>query len=317
MSIYEVKILNAQENDKIVYYDYLQYKRGAGWWTGLINDDWHRPYKIKRAKYNASFLNNLPDYYFLGIPIKELLKSVMSNGRCHACAIALSLCFKEFEIYTCNLRNYAAHYNERSSNKIDEYEHTFLVINNDDIKTVIDTSFGFITDIDTYNDIFSLDDVRVISSNILKNTEIYKFIEDRKNIVGPSSESESKEDEEYQKYSDDINKYMDMCKTYKNNKDEHLQDFFNRCLYRTSNSYYIWRWRYTLEFKHGNSKAVYPTTDMFSLIDDEFDENLYSLNEKTVEKNNRILESYHKPKEQTKNNFIKSKILRLVKKIKY
>ena len=82
----------------------------------------------------------------------------------------------------------------------------------------------------------------------------------------------SKEDEEYQKYSDDINKYFDMCKTYKNNQDEHLQDFFNRCLYRTSNSYCIWYWRTDLQFKYGNSRFIYPTTDMFSLIDDEFDD---------------------------------------------
>lgn len=314
MSLYEVKKLNAQENDKIIYYDYLRYKRGAGWWTGLIKDDWHRPNEIKKAKYNASFLNNLPDYYFLGIKIKELLKSSMSNGKCHACAIALSLWFKKFEIYTCNLRNYTAHYNEKNSNKIDEFEHTFLVINIDDIKTVIDTSFGFITDIDTYNDIFSIDNVRVISSDTLKSTEIYKFIENRKNLAGPTSESESKEDEEYQRYIDDIYEYMDMCKDYKNNQNKHLQDFFNRCLYRTSNSYCIQRWRCTLEFKHGNARFIYPTIDMFSLIDDEFDENLYSTYAKTIEKNNRVLESYHKTKEQTKNSFIKSKILRLAKK---
>lgn len=315
MSIYEVKKLNAQENDKIVYYDYLMYKRGAGWWTGLINDDWHRPYEIQRAKYNASFLNNLPDYYFLGIPIKELLKSEMSKGRCHACAIALSLCFKEFEIYTCNLRNYTAHYNEKSPNKIDEYEHTFLVINNDDIKTVIDTSFGFITDINTYDDIFSIDDVRIISSDTIKNTDIYKFIEERKNIEGPTPESEARDDKEYQKYSEEVHKYMNMCKSYKNNQDEHLQDFFNRCLYRTSNSSCIWKWRCTLEFKYGNSGFIYPTNDMFSLRDDEFDENLYSPYEETTEKNNRVLESYHKPKEETKTNFIKSKILRLASRI--
>ena len=107
-----------------------------------------------------------------------------------------------------------------------------------------------------------------------------------------------------------------MCKTYKNNQDEHLQDFFNRCLYRTSNSYCIWDWRTDLQFKYGNSRFIYPTTDMFSLIDDEFDDILYSSDEEKKKKNNRILESYHKPKEQTETNFIKNKILRLVKKLK-
>ena len=51
------------------------------------------------------------------------------------------------------------------------------------------------------------------------------------------------------------------------------------------------------------------------VTDDEFDENLYSPYEETIKENNRVLESYHKPKEQTKTNYIKSKILRLASKI--
>ena len=43
------------------------------------------------------------------------------------------------------------------------------------------------------------------------------------------------------------------------------------------------------------------------LPQDEIDE--------TIKENNRVLESYHKPKEQTKTNYIKSKILRLASKI--
>lgn len=61
----------AKENEKVVYYDYINYKRAAGWWTGLINDDWHRPTTIQKAKYNGEFLHNLSDYYFLGFPIKK------------------------------------------------------------------------------------------------------------------------------------------------------------------------------------------------------------------------------------------------------
>ena len=107
----------ALECEKIVYYDYLNYKRAAGWWTGLINDDWNRPSVIQKAKYNGEFLHNLPYYYFLGFPIKELLKVSYANGHCHACAVALSLYFDDFEIITCNLQNYASHYNIKSEKK--------------------------------------------------------------------------------------------------------------------------------------------------------------------------------------------------------
>ena len=50
-SLYEIRLKHAQDKDKIVYYDYLMYKRGAGWWTGLINSDWRRPCKIKFTRF--------------------------------------------------------------------------------------------------------------------------------------------------------------------------------------------------------------------------------------------------------------------------
>ena len=53
----------AQENDKVVYYDYISYKRDADLWTGLRNDDWNMITIIQKAKYNGEFLNNLPNYY--------------------------------------------------------------------------------------------------------------------------------------------------------------------------------------------------------------------------------------------------------------
>lgn len=60
---FERKLELAQENDKVVYYDYISYKRDAGWWTGLRNDDWNMITIIQKAKYNGEFLNNLPNYY--------------------------------------------------------------------------------------------------------------------------------------------------------------------------------------------------------------------------------------------------------------
>ena len=72
MSTYRERMIQAQNEEKIIYYDYLGYKEGAGWYRGMA-DDWHRPEKIIKSKYNSGFLLGLPNYYFLGFPIKELL----------------------------------------------------------------------------------------------------------------------------------------------------------------------------------------------------------------------------------------------------
>lgn len=102
--------------------------------SGLIKDYWHRPTEIDRVKYSASFLQNLPNYYFLGFHIKDLLKTSYSSGNCHACAIALSLCFYDFEIITCNLSNFAEHITIKSENslsgsrKLDDFEHMLMVL---------------------------------------------------------------------------------------------------------------------------------------------------------------------------------------------
>lgn len=306
MTFYEKKIKEAQDADKIVYYDYLAYKRAAGWWTGLINDDWHRPQEIKRAKYHADFLQNLPNWYFLGFPIKELLKSCYSAGYCHSCAIALSLCFYDFEIITCNLKTYADHYSEKSNEKVNDFEHTFIVININDRKMVIDTTWGMITDFNTYNGIFKINKVRKITSSEIKKTKIYKFIEARKNIPGPSYESEIKDTEEYEKYRSELHEYMNMCKHYINIKNLHLQDFMNRCLFRTSNSTCLWNWRCSLEYKSIlDFRIEYPKTDMLSIECDEFDMIIDSRCQDTKEINSRILENYHKDRE---NNSLKSSL---------
>ena len=317
MTYYEKHLIDAQNQDKVVYYDYLLYKRAAGWWTGLINDDWNRPTKIEKARYNAEFLQNIPNYYFLRVPIRELIKSDSSGGYCHACAVALSLCFKDFEIMTCNLKSYNDYYHTKVKSLDKEFEHTVLVVDIEGKKTVIDTTWGFITDLETYKDIFCINNVRIISSDEIKNTEIYKFIESRKLIKCPSYDEYIRDTEDYQKYSKEIHKYMDMCKNYKNNNNAHLRDFFNRCLYKTSNSSCVWNWRSDLHFKTCNRRFIYPENNMYSLVDDEKDENLYSEYKDTIERNRRVLENYHKeieePKPQSKLNALKNKVLKLTR----
>lgn len=74
MTLCEERMKEVKDNDKVVFYDYLLYKRESGWLAGIFNDDWYRPKKIQIANYNGSFFRNLPEYYFLGFSIKELLK---------------------------------------------------------------------------------------------------------------------------------------------------------------------------------------------------------------------------------------------------
>lgn len=307
----------AQNNEKVVYYDYLSYKRAAGWWTGLVNDDWHRPTIIKKAKYNAEFLQKLPQYYFLGFPIKELLKSTYADGYCHACAVALSLYFKDFKIITCNLQTYANHYTIKSGIKIEEYEHTFLLIDLDGIKTVIDTTFGFITDFETYTNIFNPKNIRIITSEQLEKVKPYQYIKSLKEYMGSSLgfneiyDEEKKEwylTEEEQKYQNIIQKYMDMCRNYNNDQNFHLTDFINRCLFKTSNSQCHWHWKNHLQCKEiGNTKYEYPQINLSSLKDDEFDENLYSTYKDTIATNERILSNYHNQENSKDNNQVHEK----------
>lgn len=313
-TLYEKKFEHARENDKIIFFDYLSYKRAVGWWTGIANDDWNRPYTIKRAKYCANFLKNLPEYYFLGFPIKELLKSCYSEGYCHACAIALSLYFSNFEIVTANLVNYRDYYNQNANKKIDEFEHTFLVVDLEGKRAVIDTTWGIITDYHTYQYIFNMNKIRKISSKKLKNTTIYQYIKQRKHDVGPSYESELHKDESYQKYTLMVHEYMNMCKNYSSSNNKHLVDFINRCLYRTSNITCLDEWRMSHHFKSIIDYQIqYPTTNLFSLTDDESDLTLDSPYQNTREKNAKMLERYHSEKIVQTTRF-KQKIIEFVKK---
>lgn len=315
MTLYEERMKEVKDNNKVVFYDYLLYKRESGWFTGIFNDDWHRPEKIQNANYNGSFLKNLPEYYFLGFPIKELLKSCYSNGMCHACCVALSLYFDSFEIITCNLNNYTKHYNEKTDTKKGDFEHSILLTKIDGKEIIIDTTWGMITDYETYKYIFDIDKVRKISSKELKNTEVYKYIENRKYNNGPSRESELQEDLEYQKYINELDEYMNMCKNYSNTNNYVLQDFINRCLLKTSNSFYLWDRRSSFQTKVMIDYQIeYPDYDMNSIKCDEFDFVLDSPYENTKKRNEEVLNNYHKVivNEEKSNKGFKNKVLRLL-----
>lgn len=299
-TLYEERMKRANDKDKILFYDYLCYKRTVGWRSGLVGFDWNRPSKINKAKYCSSFLNNLPNYYFLGFPIKELLKSSYSKGLCHACSVALSLCFDDFEIVTCNLANYVDYCNHKYGNYLDEFEHSFIVVNLDGVKTVIDTTWGIITDYEVYKYIFNINNVRIISSNELKNTDVYKLISDKKHYVGPSFLNILHKDNFYDDYALMFEEYLNLCKNYTNSDNAHLQDFINRCLYSTSCESCFNKLRYSESYE---DKVQYPNHDLYSIDDDETDFILDSPFEKTRKNNDIVLKNYH-------NGFSLKKILK-------
>lgn len=111
-----------------------------------------------------------------------------------------------------------------------------------------------------------------------------------------------------------IQEYMDMCKNYSNSNNKHLQDFMNRCLYRTSNSACLDDWRMSQHFKSIiDFQIQYPNADLFSLTDDEFDFILESSYKDTKETNSKVLENYHKEDIPQKIGFIQ-KALKFVRK---
>ena len=301
MTIFEEQMLKAQEEDKIIFYDYLRYKKAAGWKTRFDDNDWVRPEEIKKAKYDCNFLRNLPNYYFIGFPIKELIKTGYSNGKCSACAIALSLCFDSFEIVTCNLKNYVDYHNAYSKNKTKDFEHTILLVELDDKKVVIDTTFGFITDIKTYNNIFKMENISILFSDEIKNAEVYKHIEIRK--------------QQEIKNIDEIIEYEKLCKEYKNDYNKRLEGFINIDLLNNSNKETLEKWNRLLHSKLNNLQLPYPNKNLHSIEDEEFDcilDNKSSY-EETRRRNKKVLENYHKVQEEKQENKIKTLIKRIFK----
>lgn len=59
-----------------------------------------------------------------------------------------------------------------------------MLINLDGKKTVIDTTFGFITDYDTYKIIFDPNKIRIITSKQLEKVQPYQYIKSLKNYTG-------------------------------------------------------------------------------------------------------------------------------------
>lgn len=304
------KLLDAQNKDKIIYYDYIAYKRAAGWLSGIYEDDWYRPLNIKRAKYFAEFINKLPECYFMGNDVKDLIKTMHSKNISSISSLALSLCFDEFEICTCNLKM-------SMESIVNEYLHTYLVLKIDEKKYVVDTEYGLITDENTYKDVFGIEDEIHISSNEFKKTNIYKYLIENSYKKAPSYEDEINETNEYFLYKNKNDSFIKMCKEFKSSSNIKLNKFINNILYNSLKTEFITNIRSNIYLNFGNSKVEYPKNNMISIIDDEIDNTLYGRTTDAIANNEKVLNNYHKydTKDNKYFNNINLKLSNIVKRI--
>lgn len=212
MSKYEDVLNRLNNENKIIYYDpsnFLHYN------LSLSKEDKDKLLKKIDALYTSSFIDNLPDYKIFGTKIKDLIKFSFSNGNCHFCSFILSLCFDDFEIETANLYNYAKHHNNDplKDEYWEDFIHSFLIVKYNDEKYVIDTTFGFITKYKDYKELFDLRDEHVYSSELVRSTLLYKYLDFYKNSDDKLNKSE-------------LYQYLSLCEEY-HGDDKKFQYFIN------------------------------------------------------------------------------------------
>lgn len=290
MSLMDQELSNAQNNDQVWFFDYVSYKYAVGWKRGLIRSEWFKPKRPRKAFYFADFRNNLPNYYFLGFKIKHLIKFCYINGCCYAGAVALSLCFDNFKICTAKLKNVE----EVWSRWKGEY-HGFLILEKDGVEYVVDTTFGFICSFDVYKRIFAPYEIQQFSSNEIKASEPYKFLEKYKSDASAWKFFCSKKDKQdgYKAYNllfypekddqnihfvDKVEEFSRLCNEYVNVENPMLQEFFNNKLYKVSTLRWIQSWFKTKIDESDPTYAGvltsgihYPEVNLNSILDDEKD----------------------------------------------
>jgi len=209
----------------------------------------------KPEVFDKDFITTLPDYRFLGIPIKRLIQNDCSNGYCYSIVLALSLCFDNFQIVTANLDNYAQYYRNHGHNT--DYKHCFLLLPND---IVIDTTFGITCLLGTYRKIFSPSNLRYISSDELKDREIYQYIQSLKNttydeIFPQFSNKKLAEAMDTDEYWDFFLDWQNKNLEYKNPTNQHMEDYFTKHISRTSNPHCLWNWMTSIQY-HPSLKTL-------------------------------------------------------------
>ena len=187
-----------------------------------------------KSKYDPDFISNLPDYYFLGLPIKEIIKSNCSNKLCHFLSLALGLCFDDFELVVSNQKNYLETYNKVYNKNIIEFEHTYIIVSIDGTKKVIDIPRGIIMDVDAYYDVFGIEEKYKYTKQDFINEEPVKLILDHINDISPKLMEGDKDENKIRDYKLFIEKYIELCENYSNVQEFKLAYFIKRCLLATS-----------------------------------------------------------------------------------
>ena len=217
MTVCEEKYKTACMNNKITFFDYDTFvKEGS------------------KSIYDSNFISNLPDLYFLGLPIKEIIKSDYSNGLCHFLSLALGLCFDDFELVISNQRNYLEIYNKINNTSEVEFEHTYIIVNINGIKKVIDIPRGIIMDFHTYYDVFGIKEKYKITKDELLSVPAVKLMYEHKNEISPKIVDDNKDVDKIKKYTLFIKEYLELCEKYTNPYEFKLEYFIKRCLPSTS-----------------------------------------------------------------------------------
>ena len=185
------------------------------------------------SKYDPSFLRNLPCLYFLGLPIKEIIKSDYSNTLCHALSLAIGMCFDEYEVVTANLKNYNEYRNIKLDENSPEFNHSFTVVKLNGKKKVIDPVIGITTEEETYNDIYGVQIKFRLNKKALENVPSIKYIAVNLNNICPMLD-EHGTPEEIKAYRENLRTYNAMCLDYENPNDYSLEYFVKRCLSATT-----------------------------------------------------------------------------------
>lgn len=309
MEYFEDKLEYLKQNDLFIYYDYFAYKCSAGWHTGIgPNDDWHRPTKIKYSRFDATLFNLLPDYTFFGYPIKEYIKTLNSRSECHICILALSLCFDSFKIInadyhnTHRVKNYENKWINDKIHTVETYKeveekgkHSALLVNLNGREVVIDTSYGAITDYESYKWLLNLKNINIFESDVVKQTAFYQFMKGNIHLSVPSSSSELSEDEEYLAYKKQILEFQELILGYANETNKEFQHFITKDIGQYMTNFFFWDKRTEVQYRFNsyNEMVEYPNFNMFSLTDDEFDMKLESKCDRTKKENAMKLANYH------------------------
>jgi len=246
-SQYEKQIKIACELENLKFYDKENYER-------------HMKYFFSKNGsypniYDQSLLKSLPEYNFLGIPIKRLIQHDCSNGYCYSMVLALSLCFNNFTIVTANLENYSKYCQNKGRNWT--FNHCFLMLPNN---TIIDTTFGIVCDKDIYSKIYNPQSCKYITNEDLKDNKLYQYISSLKNstydaIFPQLKDKPLGEAIDTNLYWDFFMDWQNKNIEYKNDENKHIEDYFTKHISRTSNPNCLWQWMLKIQY-HNNQESI-------------------------------------------------------------